>query len=141
MRQLHLSASKSWDSSHLMVIFSITVLVAKLSLRGWDGGRERLCVRKINKSWHDCCGKLESWWGKLRNTGQHQGLIDACHHECVLLLNFIVLLLFSSSSGGSMKMTGYSNDLTLGFSRKVQRSSTGLEKWDIILIVKYKLNV
>ena len=67
MRQLHLSASKSWDSSHLMVIFSITVLVAKLSLRGWDGGRERLYVRKINLDMISVenCGEL------MRKTKKH----------------------------------------------------------------------
>lgn len=67
MRQLHLSANKSWDSSHLMVIFSITVLVAKLSLRGWDGGRERLYVRKINLDMISVenCGEL------MRKTKKH----------------------------------------------------------------------
>lgn len=49
-------------------------------------------------------------------------------------INFLLLSFFSSTSGGSMKMTGDTND-----PGKRQRSSVGLQKW-CITIPNSKLN-
>lgn len=83
----------------------------------------------------------KTWWGKRRTTGQSHGWFGVVHLESVLLPSYADRFVsFCSSSGGSVEMTRGSNDPWLEFGRKMQESSTGVEKWGVILIVDYKLN-